>query len=129
MNNITPQQLVGPAVPVLERPTFTYNVPESIARSVNIKTVTLVELTADEELFATKRSNNNPIRLAYELAKESLRAVDGKPVSTGDGTADLVWNRMGAKLRTLVITAYNELHNPKETEGADFLKSRQVSVG
>lgn len=109
------------------RPLYVYATPprlHAVAKSVG-----LVELTAEEELMAAKRANNNPVRLAYELAKESLRQFDGRAVSLADGTSDTAWNVMGPVLRTLVITAYQEIHNPREDDAATFLASREVQFG
>lgn len=111
-----------------DRPRFTYDIPEKL-RGYGISTVTLVELSAEEELMATKRARNDPIRLAYELAKESLRMVDDQRVNTGDGSSDIVWGKMHAKVRQLVLNAYGELHSPRDEESAGFLKSRRVQVG
>lgn len=109
------------------RPLYVYVTPQRLHAVA--KSVGLVELTAEEELMAAKRANNNPVRLAYELAKESMRQFDGRPVSLADGSADTAWNVMGPVLRTLVITAYQEIHNPKEDDASAFLASREVQFG
>lgn len=113
----------------IDRPTHVFTVPAQLAQAHGVTELGLVELTAEEELNATKRAHNDPIRLAYELAKESLRVVDGKVLSAADGSLDKVWNRMHAKIRTLVMTAYSQLHQPGEQATAGFLASRQIKVG
>jgi hypothetical protein len=128
-NVASPAELLQAGAASGNRVIYFYAIPAELAKEKNIREVGLVELTADEELMCTKRANNNPIRLAYELAKESLRQIDKVTLSTADGSADVAWNKMGSKIRTLVVTAYNKLHNPTETEGDGFLKSQKVTVG
>ena len=112
----------------IKRPTYLYTVPTDLQR-YGIKTFALVELNAREEIMAAKRADNQPVRLAFELARESLREVDGVAVSTAEGTADSVFDSMHPKVRTLLITAYSDLHNPSDKETASFLKSREMRVG
>lgn len=125
----SPQKL-SQGVPVEKgRPLYEYTIPETLAGKFGVKSVGLVELTAEEEIFATKRSRNDVVRLGFELAKESLRTVDGKPVSTTDGSADRAWQLMHPKIRQLVVGAYGDIHNPSDQEAAVFRKSLQVRVG
>jgi hypothetical protein len=112
-----------------QRQTYSYKVPPKLAASTGIESVTLVELTADEEIAAAKRSRNDNVRLAYELVKSSLVGVNGKQVSLADGTADAAWNRMDPKVRALALQAYASLHNAEEEDVADFINSRSVNVG
>lgn len=126
------------------RAIYRYKIPASMAGLArDVATIGLVEITPDEEIMATKRCSNQPIRLAYELSLEAFREIgmagplgqDGRPtvvshrLSTADGTADRVWRQLHPKIRTLVVTAYNELHNPKDGEAQDFLSSREVTTG
>jgi hypothetical protein len=120
------------------RPIYRYKVPASLKDIAGgVVELGFKELNPDEELMATKRCGNQPIRLAFEQARESLcefgqqgpNGIVRTAVRTGDGTSDRLWMKMHPKLRTLCITAYAELHNPKDSEAADFLESREVSVG
>jgi hypothetical protein len=111
----------------LARVVNTFDVPPGISSA--IKQVGLIELTADEELMATKRSRQDNVRLAYELAKQSLTEINGNKISIADGSADKAWNEMSPKLRNLVIRAYAELHAPPDEEADDFLKSRKARAG
>lgn len=112
------------------RPVYTFDVPEKLAAESETSSIAVVQLTAGEEMAASKRAQMEPIRLAYELAKEALRAVNGKPVSTADGTADAWWeNPRNTKIRTLVVSAYNLVNAPSQDETAGFLKSCSVTVG
>ena len=132
MENIEAREDPGMAMPQYERPTrarYTYDFPKTITRVSGIKKITVVELTAQEELMATKRCNNDPIRLAYEMGLQCLVAIDGKEVSLVDGTADKAWETMHPQARQLVMRAYNELHNVQQNDVTDFLKSRSTEVG
>lgn len=115
------------AKPQIDRPIYRYTIPKNLANGV--KKVGLVLLTTDEELRATKRAHADTHRLAYELTKQSLAEVDGKPVSEGDGSIDIAWDAMSPKVRGLVLVAYASLHTPEDEETTSFLKSQQVSVG
>lgn len=108
------------------RPIFEFDIPEPLADG--IKKVGLIELTADEELQATRRSRGDTHRLAYELAKQSLSEVNGEKVGLANGSVDKAWNDMSPKIRNLVLTAYAELHAPPENAAEAFLKSRKVKV-
>lgn len=110
------------------RAEYTYELPAKLQQTLGVKTLTLVELNAEEEMMATKRSRNDPVRLAWELPKEALRAINGARVGSVDGSIDKAWNDMHPKVRALVMQAYNDLHNPVQTDVADFLASRAVSV-
>jgi hypothetical protein len=110
------------------RPLYTFKIPAKVG--VETQAVSIVQLTAGEEMMAAKRSMGDPVALSYELAKESLRRIDGKPVSTGDGSADSWWeNPNNAKARTLVVTAYNQVNSVSRDDNADFLASCEVTTG
>jgi len=93
-----------------------------------IKEIGLRELTPDDEMMAAQRSRNNNYRTAHELSKACLAQVNGTNVSLADGSSDAVWNAMPPKLRTLVVTAYTEIHVPSEDDAAVFTKSRVIKV-
>ena len=112
-----------------ERQMYEYDIPPKMAKTTGITSVGLVQLTADEEITSAKRARNDNMRLAYELVKASLVAVNGKKVSLADGSADTAWNKMDPKVRALVLQAYAELHNAPEESVEDFLASRKVKVG
>ncbi len=106
-----------------------YTIPATLAQNGSPREVGLVQLTSGEELMATKRSRKDQFRLAYELAKQSLVEVDGQRVGAADGSVDTAWDKMPPKIRTLVITAFGDLHAPEDDEVSAFLKSQRVTVG
>jgi len=110
----------------MSRPIYVYPIPKSLANGTT--SIGLVELTASEELMATKRAGQDAFKLAYELAKQSLVEVNEQPVGLADGSVDKAFNEMGAKLRNLVLTAYAKLHAPNEEDSADFLRGGTVRV-
>lgn len=114
---------------VIKRTMHTFTVPETLVAEVGVAKISVSELTAEEEMMATRRSGGDQVRLVWELAKESLRRIDDMPVSTGNGTVDAHWNRMHPKLRQMVIGAYNSVHSPDRDESKAFLGSREIEVG
>lgn len=127
----TPQDVLA-AGRRLTRAVYEYDVPLSL-QIEGISAIGLVELTANDELMAANRASGASVQLAYELAKESVRlAVRGNSrqnVSTADGTADVLWAKMGAPLRSLVLQAYAEIHTPRREDVSSFLASRRVTTG
>jgi hypothetical protein len=112
------------------RTSYTFKIPSALqADCGGIKEITMVELTAHEELLATKRSQQDPIRLAQELSRESFRYCDGLELSTANETSDIAWSKLGPKGRQLVMTAYARTHAPKNEELSDFLDSLETKVG
>lgn len=112
------------------RPHHTFKIPASLKEQTGVASVTLVELTGSEELVATQRAGGQGgAKMAYELAKEALRAVNGKPVTTADGTVDAAWEAMHPAIRSLVTQAYVKLHAVEKDTIDAFLKSHEVQVG
>ena len=108
------------------RVVYTYDVPEGMHSE--IETVGLVELTAEDEISATRRARSDQIRLAFELAKQSFRYVNGEEVKLANGTADKAWNLMGSQLRNLVLQAFTEIHTPQDDAVDSFRASRRVET-
>lgn len=109
------------------REVYVYQVPKEI--SAEITSVGMRALTTEEELNAWKRSGGEQARLANELVMASVCEVAGKPVGLADGTVDSFWKECPPVLRQLVLSAYGEIHTPKEAAVKVFLASRQVRVG
>lgn len=112
------------------RVVYWFDVPKGVAPpGKEVKRVGLIELTSSEELMCTKRAASDPVRLAFELAKECLRYVDDRIVHSGDGSSDTFWGQQGmSKLRQCIMAAYGEIHNPKQNDVASFLASRKASA-
>ncbi len=108
------------------RTTYCFKFPQTVPG--DMRSVVLAELTAEEELQATRRCQGDQFRLAYELIKQSLVEIDGKKVGLEDGTVDVVMERMHPKARRLLIDAYTKINTPSEEESALFLRSAETKV-
>lgn len=118
-------------VPDAKREVNEFEVPEGIAASYNgvpVRSIGLISLRASEEAKAHKRAAGVAVRLAYELAKQSLYEVNGQRVSLEDGSADTAFSDMGPVVRSLILQAYAEIHTPEEDATASFLGSRKRKV-
>jgi len=111
-----------------QRPVYVYTVPSNLGGE-DFKTIGLVQLTAHEEMMAAKRSNGDPIKLAYEQVMQAIVEVNGEKVGVANGSADRAFNTMGPMLRNLVMTAHAKLHAPPEGDVELFLDSREVRLG
>jgi hypothetical protein len=120
------EEKVAKQRPANNREIHTFTIPPPLQNG--IKTVGLVELTAEEELNATKRAQGDGLRLAYEMTKISLVEIDGKTLVRSEGDTDAAFERMHPKVRSLVVSAFNSLHAPDDKETLDFLKSRSSRV-
>lgn len=82
---------------------------------------------ADERL-ALKRANlNDGLSAISDLAKQSIRAVDGVRVDwskgKGPGSIDQFWREIGAKCRALLQRWYLQNHQLNDAEQKDFFES------
>lgn len=108
------------------RPVHIYEVSPELSDGCGVTSIGLVELTADEELMAAKRTRDDSMKLGFELIKQSMAEINGATVSLADGTTDRAWNTMSAKLRHVLLQAWHEIHKAKEEVEKGFLKSRRV---
>lgn len=111
-----------------------FTIPERLqADCGGYQRVCFVELTANDEMAATKRCHNEPLRLAWELARESLRHADKgdgvEDISTSDASVDIFWNAVGSKARQMLMAAFGQTHSAKAEDVSDFLGSLEVRVG
>jgi hypothetical protein len=109
-------------------PSFKYTVPKKLAAQTGVTEIGIGMLTAEDDAMAAQRGKGNGLKVAYELAKQSLRwyVKNGSRinVSTADHTIDEFWNNPDhAKLRTLVTSAYNDVNQPEADETESFLGS------
>lgn len=111
------------------RPTYTYQVPPKLAAEAEVSSVTLVHLTAAEELAAAKRAGGtDPLRLGSELAKAALHGLNGKTLSHANSEKEIAWHKLHPKLRSLVLQAYSKLHAPESEDVDAFLSSEVVEA-
>lgn len=110
----------------VKRAVRTYQVPDSFGGT--IRSISLIELTAEEEVSAADRASSNKQRFAYELIKAFIVEVNGSPVTLADGSADSVLQNMSPKLRSLLTEQYARMHTATKKEEEDFFKSEVVET-
>lgn len=103
-----------------------FEVPASVPGE--IRSLGMVEITADEELKAEARCKGASDKRAQEMAKQSIVEINGEAVRIGDGSVDKAWNSMHPKVRTLVASAWVKLHLANDDEVEGFFASRTSSV-
>ena len=111
------------------REVYVFDVPDGYQSDLVKKEVGLIKLTGGEEAEATRKAEGDSIRLAFELVKQSVWEVDGKPLKRFEAEDEKVWNDMDPRLRGLLLSAYGELHTPPEKVAANFLKGMRTKVG
>jgi hypothetical protein len=107
---------------------YTYTIPESLRTEGGPSSLGLSLLTVDQELTASKIGRFDTMKTQYEAAKMAIAQADGKDVMNGDGAIDVLWEKVGPKMRALVLQAYNEISSANGEEEAAFFKSRSVKV-
>lgn len=109
-----------------DRVVYRFDVPASIPGE--IRSIGMVELTADEEVGIEVRCKNYPEKRAVEIAKAAIWEVNGQRITNGAGELDKAWNEMSPKLRSLVNRMWIKLHIADDSEAAFFEKSMTASV-
>lgn len=85
-------------------------------------------LTSRDETIALKRTRGDSQRTLAEMAKQMIRAVDGKTADWGlakaNGAAvpnvEMFWNDIGAKCRQQITNYYLRTHSMTNEEAASF---------
>jgi len=103
-----------------------YDLPMVVQQESGYKTIAVKQLSSADELGAADRCRGNAIRLATELAKAALAAVDGLPVQFGDGSVDMAWEKLGQRGRQLVLTALNRNTTMDDGDIESFLQSKRT---
>ncbi len=103
-----------------------FEIPASVPGE--IRSLGLIEITAQEELQAEQRCRGVSDKRAAEMAKASLVEVNGQKVRFADGSVDKAWNSMHPKVRTLVASAWVKLHLANDEEVDGFFASRTSSI-
>ena len=111
------------------RARYEFTFPEAVARDIGITKIVITELSANEEIRASKRAENDAFTLVQEMAKEAIKQVDDKVVSTADESVDVVWGQLGPVGRSMVMNAIQAISQPQKADLQSFLLSRKVTVG
>lgn len=85
-----------------------------------------------DEKLAVQRAMADSNRAITELAKQTIRAVDGHAADwsgkPGPGNVDQLWRELGGKGRGQVVRLYTQLHVYDAAEQADFFENCVASV-
>lgn len=74
--------------------------------------ITLGSLTPAMELDAANRSKGDPTAMAFQMARMSIMAVDGDPVSGRDGLDEWFWAALDQGGRQLVVSMFARIGVP-----------------
>lgn len=111
------------------REKHTFKTPPKFKRGANDpKSITILELTLQEEDIAWKLSMGSDKGLADEMLKRSLYAVDGRVVNHGVNEAELYYARWSARFRKLAMQAFARVNNTDKSDDDAFLASEEISL-
>jgi hypothetical protein len=99
----------------------TYTIPESLRNGA--AKVGMCELTADQELQASRTGRFDLLKAQYEATKLSIVLLDGKVVNRAEIELDRFWEHASPRVRSLLLQAYNRLSSPSAEETEDFFDS------
>jgi hypothetical protein len=81
-------------------------------------------LSESEEKMAYKRSGGDSARVVMELAKATIRVIDGvkadRTGAMGIGSVNIFWAELGTKCRQMVTNYYLKSHTLSAEEQQDF---------
>lgn len=110
-----------------ERVVHTFTVPETLQK-YGTKTISIIELSVEDQIFAAKRSGGNEFRIGIESVIRSLWAVDGKKLKLDEEGQDQAFRKLHPKIRDLVGLAYKTVHSITVGESMAFLGSQETTV-
>lgn len=131
------QDLLNAAPAPLAELLFEYDVPADLQEPMRlpdgsallIKSVLVRRLRAQDEVLAARRVGRDAARMVFELCQIAFAGVNGKRFDDGVSEGDAVWAVLDPRIRSLLMSAYQELNSAKETQQASFLKSCRVKTG
>lgn len=94
-------------------------------------------LTEAEESAALKRTRGDLFRSTPEMAKMTIRVIDGVKADwsakiiggvVSKGNVNRFWHEIGPKCRKMLVANYHRTHNLNEEQLQDFLLSCQRSL-
>lgn len=104
----------------------TYTFPP--AMGCPFKTITLKELSVQEEIWAVERAGASQAKMVIESITAAIVSVDGTAVGTSDNSAADAYAAMPYPARQLVQAAFQAIHGASEADKETFLKSASASV-
>jgi hypothetical protein len=86
--------------------------------------LTLATLNATTELRAARAAQGDPASMAYELAKQSMYAVDGARL--GEAQRQWLWEALGPKGRALVVQMFQTIGAPDDNSQGKALATLRI---
>jgi len=84
-------------------------------------------ISIGDKTLGLNRAKQDPNRVADELSKQMIRAIDGHTVkwdgTPGPGNVEQWWAQMGERVRMLVSKVFLQLHMMKREELRDFFEN------
>lgn len=113
-----------------DRVVYEYTLPESLGGGKGgiPKKVSLAQLTAGQELMASKMGRFDVMKAQYAAAKLSIVALDGSPIDPADGALEAFWEHTDPRIRSLLLQAYNKISSPSREDEESFFGSEKVQV-
>lgn len=111
------------------RPRFEFTIPESERDyPSDPRTVTFQLISIAEENMANQAAESTKNPFAYEALKHAVVAANGSPVTWDAGAKERFIEGCSAKVRTLLLRAFERLHAPSAKGSDDFFASMKASV-
>lgn len=113
---------------------LSWDVPEELWKQAELygfpatKSFALRFSTPEDELHATQLAGGNQSKGSMELLKRCCVEIDGKPVTIADDSAHDAFVAMYPAIRTMIMLAFGQVHNPKEDLIKPFLSAPKVRV-
>jgi hypothetical protein len=90
------------------------------------KTVTLRQLTCEEEQQALQAAKARGVDFSYDGAMRAVVAADGKAITWDNDGKEQFFRSLSAKARDLVVIAFQHISLPKREAVSAFLASEKV---
>lgn len=93
------------------------------------RTISVKLLTIGEEKMVADKSGESPASMAYAQATHALVAINDRPVSMADGSAERAFAAMHPRVRALITLAVQRMHGVAKEDVDSFLQSQVVTSG
>ena len=114
------------AIASLPRTTFTF--PEAVRTATDPKTITLRQITFNEEKAAMEAKEHGGGSFALEGCKRAICEADGKPITWHDDKAETFFMGLSNKARDLAVQGFIKVALPSKLETEDFLASAKTTA-
>jgi len=90
--------------------------------------VTMRQLTFEEEQAALAASRLKNVDFSYEGAMRAVVAADGKSITWENDQKEQFFRGLSAQVRDLVVQGFQNISIPRNSQAADFLASETVET-